>query len=116
MARWKLIYYATSPGKYPVYDFIEKLPEKSQAKVYNTFELLVEFGVHLGLPHAKKVASTPLWELRILGEKSLRVLYIAVVSESFLLLHGFTKKKQKTPKKEIKTALSRLRDYQLGNK
>lgn len=116
MARWKLNYYATRSGKYPVYDFIAKLPEKSQTKVYNTFELLTEFGIHLGLPHAKKVVSTPLWELRILGERSLRFFYIAVVGKSFLLLHGFTKKKQQTPKKELKTALSRLRDYQLRKK
>ena len=60
----------------------------------------------------KKVAGTSLWELRILGEKSLRFFYIAKTGRAFLLLHGFTKKKQKTAKKEIKIALGRLRDCQ----
>lgn len=99
---WKICYY---PG---VYEFIEKLPEKYQAKVCNTLELLKEFGPRLGLPHAKKITDTPLWELRVLGEKSLRFFYIAKEDKSFLLLHGFNKKSQKIPKKEIKTALRRL--------
>lgn len=108
---WKIKYYSTSSNRTPVYEFINKLNEKSQAKIYNTFELLVEFGTKLGLPHTKKITNTPLWELRILGEKSLRFFYVAIVGKSFLMLHGFNKKSQKTPKKEIKTALSRLKDY-----
>ncbi|PIS09508.1 hypothetical protein COT75_01225, partial [Candidatus Beckwithbacteria bacterium CG10_big_fil_rev_8_21_14_0_10_34_10] len=41
--------------------------------------------------------------------------YIAKIGKSFLLLHGFAKKQQQTPKKEIKTALKRLRDYESKN-
>jgi len=63
------------------------------------------------MPHVKKITGTPLWELRVLGEASIWFLYIAKVGQSFLLLHGFTKRKQKTPKKEINIALDRLRDY-----
>lgn len=111
MVRWKIDYYLSSPGRSPVQDFIEKLSDKPRAKVYHTLELLVEFGIKLGLPHAKKITSTPLWELRILGEKSLRFFYIAKIGQSFLLLHGFSKKSQKTSRKEIKTALERLKDY-----
>lgn len=76
---------------------------------------MAEFGPQLKSPHAKKVINTPLWELRVLGEKSLRFFYIAKLGKSFLLLHGFTKKRQKTPKKEIKTALTRLKDYENRN-
>lgn len=112
---WKIDYYQTFSGKCPVYDFIEKLPEKTQARVYNTFELLVEFGPQLRSPHTKKVSHTSLWELRVLGKKSLRFFYIAKVNKSFLLLHAFTKKSQKTPKKEITIALKRLKDYRARN-
>ena len=112
MNKWKIDYYSTSSGTTPIKKFIDNLSEKYQAKVYNTFELLAEFGTRLRLPHAKKIVNTPLWELRVLGEKSLRFFYIAKIRKSFLLLHGFIKKQQKTPKKEIKTALSRLKDYQ----
>lgn len=112
---WRIDYYETSSGKIPVKKLIDKLPIKSQTKVYNTLELLAEFGARLKLPHAKKVANTPFWELRVLGEKSLRFFYIAKFGKSFLLLHGFVKKSQKIPKKELKTALKRLEDYEDRN-
>ena len=110
--KWKIVYYKTTSGKFPVKELIDKLNEKAQAKVSNTFDLLVEFGTKLGLPHSKKVMGTSLWELRILGEKALRFFYIAKVGKEFLILHAFVKKQQKTPKKEIKTAISRLNEYQ----
>jgi phage-related protein len=111
MPNWEIGYYTTSSGREPVKEFIEDLADKPRSKVYNTLELLTEFGTGLGLPHAKKVIDTPLWELRILGEKSLRFFYIAKVGQTFLLLHGFTKKRQKTPNKEIKVAMGRLKEY-----
>jgi len=112
VARWKIEYYSTPSGRTPVQEFIEELLDKPRSKVYNTLELLAEFGLRLGLPHTKKVINTPLWELRVLGEQSLRFFYIAIVGQAFLLLHGFAKKSQKTPKNEIKIALERLREYQ----
>jgi len=42
---------------------------------------------------------------------SIRVLYLASVGKSFLILHGFLKKSQKTPTKEINIALNRLKEY-----
>lgn len=111
MRGWKIDYYESSSDRVPVKDFIDKLPPKPQAKVFNTLELLAEFGIELGWPHAKKITGTPLWELRVLGEKSLRFFYVAKAERSFLLLHGFTKRTRKAPKKEIKTALGRLKDY-----
>ncbi len=115
MTKWKIEYFLTASGRTPVKEVIDGLSEKTQAKVYNTFELLSEFGPKLRMPHVKKVIGTPLWELRILGDQSLRFFYIAKIEQRFLILHGFVKKDQKTPKKEIKTALERLKNYQLTN-
>lgn len=111
--KWKIGYYKTTSGKSPVKQFIDKLEVKAQTKIFDTFDLLKEFGVNLSLPHTKKVVRTPLWELRIVGQDSIRIFYITQTGKVFLLLHGFQKKKQKTDKKEIKVALSRLGDYQL---
>lgn len=111
MARWRIEYYSTPSGRIPVQEFIEQLADKPKAKTYYALELLAEFGIKLSLPHAKKVTGVPLWELRILGGKPLRFFYIAKAGQAFLLLHGFVKKKQKAPKKEIKIALERLEDY-----
>jgi phage-related protein len=110
--RWKIAYYETASGKWPVKEVIDGIEERLQAKVYNTFELLVEFGTKLGMPHVKKVSSTQLWELRVLGGRSLRFFYVVRMGRKFLILHGFVKKNTKTPRREIKVALARLRDHE----
>lgn len=108
---WKIEYYQTASRDSPVYDFIEGLEQKAQTKVYRSLDLLREFGITLGLPHVKKLTGTNLWELRILGSDSIRILYVTIVNKSFLLLHGFTKKKTEIDRKEIKVAERRLLDY-----
>jgi phage-related protein len=116
-SNWKIIYYQASNQKnFPVYDFIESLDFKSQAKVSSSFDLLEKYGINLGIPHIKKLKSYDLWELRILGGDNIRIFYVAVKDRKFLLLHGFVKKKQKTDFKEIKIALNRLNDYLNRNK
>ncbi|MBI2641070.1 type II toxin-antitoxin system RelE/ParE family toxin [Candidatus Roizmanbacteria bacterium] len=109
--KWHIEYYESSVGSKPVEEFINSLEEKARSKVTRTLELLEEFGIKVGLPHAKKLIEIPLWELRILGSDSLRIFYITKEKQSFLLLHAFKKKKQKTDKKEIKVALERLKEY-----
>lgn len=106
--QWKVISYRTLSGDYPVQQFIDSLEIKAQSKVQDTIKLLREFGIRLGLPHVKKLTGTELWELRIVGSDSLRVLYVAMTGKTFVLLHGFKKKKDKIPPKEIKIAASRL--------
>ena len=113
MDKWKIEYYKTANKKSPVEEFIDSLVSKAQVKVSETFDLLKEFGINVSLPHAKKVTRTPLWELRILGQDSIRIFYITRTGKIFLLLHGFQKKKQKKDKREIQVALERLADYHL---
>lgn len=108
---WKILLYRTIQGESPVKEFIDNLELKAQTKVYNTINLLRDFGIMIGSAHIKKLAGTDLWELRILGADNIRILYVAVISQTFLLLHGFKKKKDKTPPNEIKTALTRLAEY-----
>ncbi len=109
--RWKVVLYGSPSGDYPVQEFIDSLEIKAQVKVRNTVKLLQEFGIRLGLPHVKKLTGTDLWELRILGSDSLRLVYVAVTGRTFVLLHGFKKKKDKTPQKEIRIAEDRLAEY-----
>lgn len=110
--KWKIIYYEISKGKFPVKEFIDNLDEKAKSKVVNALDLLFEFGIKISPPHAKKLTGTPLWELRTIGSFNIRIFYVAVIGKTFLLLHAFQKKKQKTDKKEIKLAEGRLKDYQ----
>lgn len=109
--KWKILLYQTLQGDSPVKEFIDSLEQRAQAKVYDAINLLRNFGIRIGLPHVKKLSGTELWELRILGVDSIRVLYIAITGKTFLILHGFKKKKDKTPPKEIKIAEERHTDH-----
>lgn len=59
--KWHIIYYETHQGSSPVYDFIEHVNIKIQAKIANTLDLLEQYGITLGAPHVKKLTGVPLW-------------------------------------------------------
>lgn len=109
--QWKILLYKTPQGEMPVNEFIRSLELKVQSKVYNVLELLKTFGISVGSSHIKKLTGTELWELRILDSDSIRILYIAITGKTLLLLHGFKKKKDKTPPKEIRIAEDRLAEF-----
>lgn len=109
--KWKILLYKTPQQETPVNEFIRSLDLKAKTKVYKALELLEIYGISVGSPHIKKLTGTELWELRILGSDSIRILYIAITGKTFLLLHGFKKKKDKTPPKEIKVAEDRLTEF-----
>ncbi len=110
---WQIEYYTNPQGDKPVEEFINKQDEAIQVKIVRLLEHLEEFGVQVGPPHVKRLTGTKLWELRILGANNIRIFYIAEKGQIFLLLHAFKKKKQKTDKRELKTAEERLVQYRL---
>ena len=108
MPNWNIEYYETFTGRCPVFDFIEKLPLEIQGKIRNAFRLLEEFGPQIGLPHLKAIKNhKPLYEIRILGSVSVRLICI-LRKRKFIVLHAFRKKTQRIPWKELKTSLKRL--------
>lgn len=111
MSKTTVLYYITSSGENPVKEFIEFLSERQQRKITRVLSYIEEYGLITAIPHVKKLTDSPLWEIRILGQDNIRVLYASVHSGSILLLHGFVKKSQATSRKEIETALNRLADW-----
>jgi len=87
--------------------FIKSLQKPTIAKLLRTIDLLEKFGQKLGLPHTKKI-STRLFELRVPGKQEVRIFYSFHKSQIFLL-HGFVKKSQKIPRREIRVALQKLK-------
>lgn len=67
------------------------------------------YGLETIRPYVKKLSGSPLWEIRILGKDNIRILYVGISGNNIVALHGFFKKTQKTPPKEIETALNRLK-------
>ena len=88
-------------------EFIQSLEKPTIAKVLHTVELLETFGHRLGMPHRKKVTGS-IFELRIRGNQAVRIFY-AFDKNTAVLLHGFVKKSDKTPSREIRTAIRKLR-------
>lgn len=110
--KWKIEVYESPNGDKLVEEFLNSLDERARLKISRTFELLEQYGLEGVYPHSKKLIGTSLWELRIIGSDSIRILYITATGKVFLLLHGFKKKTQKTPSKEIGIAKKRLDEYQ----
>lgn len=107
-----IVYYFVSPsGDNPVSDFLDSLSEQQQAKVLRLFHYIKLYGLSAVLPHVKKLSGTPLWEIRILGKDNIRIVYAVPLQSTVLVLHGFIKKTQKTPTKELQTALTRLAQW-----
>lgn len=113
---WNIEYYETEGGNSPVQEFIDSLPDQHQAKITQRIDLLAEKGTLLKEPYVKNVKEK-IWELRILAKENIhRIFYFAYTGRKMVLLHGFTKKTEKTPKKEIDIAEERIKDYIRRNK
>ena len=53
----------------------------------------------------------PLWELREESQTNIyRIIYVFHTGRRIVFLHGFQKKSQKTPRREIEIAAARYRD------
>lgn len=103
---WKIILFESARGEKYVEQFINSLDGKTIAKVAHEIDLLEKHGLYLGMPHSKKL--TPdLYELRIRGKREIRIIYTFIRKNTYLL-HAFKKQTQKTPQREINTALKRL--------
>ena len=105
---WKVTYYISPSGKIPVKDFLDAAGPKLKAKALRILMTVEEYGLQAITSHVKKLAGTPLWEIRILGGNNARILFITQLAKQILLLHAFVKKTNKTPAKEIAIALKRL--------
>lgn len=106
-----VIYYVTLTGENPVSDFLDSLDDRQQAKLLRILTYIEKYGLRSVLPHVKKLTGTPFWEIRVLGKDNIRVFYVSISGQEILALHGFFKKKQKTPPKEIEIALNRYKDW-----
>ena len=109
-------FYEDEHGNSDVQNFIKELREKSETskdakinfnKVVAYIDMLEEMGTRVGEPVTKHLDGE-IWELRPLSN---RILYAYYDNDTFVLLHHFLKKTQKTPKREIDKAKREIEDY-----
>lgn len=67
-------------------------------------------GANLEEPHTKAIGDG-LFELRLMGVEGIaRVMYCTLSGRRIVMLHGFIKKTQKTPRAELETAIRRMEE------
>ena len=121
-AKYDIAFYQTSGGECQIWDFLENLRIKAasskdariqhkQVSLY--MELLKLNGTNMN-ENIKKHLEEDIWELR---PGNNRVFYFFVEKDAvlekdtFILLHQFRKKSQKTPRREIEQAKRERDDY-----
>ena len=110
---YEINFYRDKQGNEPAREVIEKLhnsknrmEQKRASKINDYLQILSMEGKAAGLPYVKHIQGE-LWELRPARD---RIFFVAYVEESFVLLHHFVKKTQKTPQREIEKALREIAD------
>lgn len=109
---WEIVLFESTRGEKYVEEFIKTLEHSTIAKVTHAIDLLEKHGPFLGMPHSKKLTSE-LYELRIKGKQEIRIIYVFIKKDIYLL-HAFKKQTQKTPSKELNIAIKRLNYLQLS--
>ena len=109
-------FYETADGRSELWDFLEELRMKAatnkdariQYKQISLYiQLLQDNGTRLN-ENITKHLEDGIWELR---PGNNRVFYFFFENDTFVLLHYFRKKSQKTPKREIEKAKNERADY-----
>lgn len=91
-----------------VESFALGLPDGLLARYLRLTDMMQAFGANLGMPHTRAL-SDGLFELRVKGKEGIaRVFYCTLKGRRILMLHGFIKKSEKTPPKELKLARTLL--------
>lgn len=113
--KWIIEFYEKESGEAPVEEFLNSLPPKHMAKAIREIDLLEEYGIELSFPHTKNIEGKKykgLWELRVQVASDIsRIFYFMPEGSKFVLLHGFVKKTEETPTRELDIAISRMEDY-----
>jgi len=66
------------------------------------------------MPHSRSMGDG-LFELRPRGREGIgRAMYCYVIGERVVILHGFVKKTQATPERELKVARKRMKEVRGG--
>ena len=110
---YRVYFYCDKHGQRPIADYIAKLALNGDKdsriklnKIRDYIKALSLYGTQAGEPYMKHLDGD-IWELRPIRD---RILFATWYQGSFILLHHFMKKTQKTPAREIQRAKQNLSD------
>ena len=99
-------FYRSGTGREPVREWLKRL-DAGDRRIIGEDIKDIEFSWPIGMPLVRSLGRE-IWEVRsnLLHERIARVLFCAE-RECMVLLHGFIKKTQRTPKQDIDLAIKR---------
>ena len=111
MKKLQAQFFRTHGGTEPVREFLKELDPADRKRI-GVDIASVEYGWPVGMPTCRPLGNG-LWEVRtdISNGRIVRVIF-CISFDSMLLLHGFIKKTQKTPKAEKELALARKKELE----
>ena len=102
---FQILFFATS-----VQTLIEKWPVGIYASFVRITEQMVLSGPNLGMPYTKAMGEG-VFEIRARGSEGIgRAFFCCMKGKRIVILHGFVKKTQATPVKELRLAKQRMKD------
>jgi len=105
----EVVFYRTERGREPVRDWLRALT-KTERRIIGTDIKTAQFSWPLGMPLVRKL-EPGLWEIRSNIDQRIARTLFTIAEDRIVLLHGFAKKSQKTPKSDL--ALARKRKTSL---
>ncbi len=108
----EIAFYRTESGECPTEKFLDALTAQQTQKVAWVLQLIEELNV-VPVQYFKKLVNMDgIWEVRVpFGGNIFRLLGFLERGNVVILTHGFQKKTQETPRKEIKLAENRKKEY-----
>ena len=100
-------FFKSDAGNEPVREWLQSLTA-TEKKTIGEDVKTVQYGWPLGMPLVAHLGSD-IWEVRIRLETRIVRILFALDGHTMVLLHGFIKKQQKTPKPDLDLAIERLK-------
>ena len=104
-------FYQTEAGNEPVRTWLKSLKKEDRRAIGEDIKT-AQFGWPIGMPLIRKI-ECDLWEVRSSVKDGIARVFFTVEDQTMILLHGFIKKSQKTPKADLNLAKRRLADLQM---
>jgi phage-related protein len=99
-------FWSTERGKEPVREWLKEMPKADRTKIGEDLATL-QYGWPVGMPLCRSLKNG-LWELRSeLSNRSQVRILLTFFEGQLVLLHGFIKKTQRTPKDDLELAIKR---------
>ena len=114
MEKPKFISYTRPNGRNEFEEFYNSLPTKDRNKLRATIDMIEKAGIQpaIQLEWVKKLNSE-IYEIRSkISSNIQRALCFHIKNNQYIITHGFTKKTQKTPKREIIHAKQIRREFE----